>query len=389
MIDSFLRFTQELTGKVTLLSRLKLNDFRNLKSVELLFQPGFNLIIGPNGSGKTSLLEAIHVLSTGRSFRTTRLDPLISDGSANFVIFADTLADGVHYKIGLQRSANAAPLLRLNEQTQSSWSQVAACLPLQLVNSDSFSILEGGGKARRRFLDWALFHVEHSYLGDWRAYRRAITQRNILLKQKSSATAAQLDAWDSQIAVLGESIDQQRSALVNRFVPVLDQMLERLLPGVRIQFEYKRGWADDGELIQALRQFRDRDFRYGVTLNGPHRGDFVIKVNRHIATDALSRGQIKMLIFALKLAMGSVVKDTASHLSETENRSPLYLIDDLASELDPQNCQRIISYLHESGDQCIFTAITDTALSDVVDLTEASGKFHVEHGKILHSPAMV
>jgi len=363
---------------VALLSRLKLNDFRNLKSVELQFQPGFNLVYGPNGSGKTSLLEAIYVLSTGRSFRTTRLDPLIASDGTHFVIFAEVEDDASSHKLGLKRSANVAPLLRFNEQTQNSWSDVAVCLPLQLINSDSFSILEGGGKTRRRFLDWALFHVEHSYLMQWRAYRRVVSQRNILLKQKPANLNKLLDSWDVQLSELGEHIHQQRLGLLQKYLPELNKMTNKFLNGIDVEFDYKRGWAEDLSLMEALISSRSRDLRYGATLNGPHRGDFSLKVDRYLATDALSRGQTKMLIFALKFAMGEIVKTSSS---------PIYLIDDLASELDAANCARVTEHLYASKDQCMFTAITDDALQAVFDLTDSSGKFHVEHGKIAASPA--
>ena len=318
------------------------------------------------------------MLSTGRSFRTTRLDPLIASDGSHFVIFAEVLDASSSYKLGLKRSANGAPLLRFNELTQSNWADVAACLPLQLINSDSFSLLEGGGKTRRRFLDWALFHVEHSYLMQWRAYRRVVSQRNILLKQKPANMDKLLDSWDIQLNELGEYIHDQRLQLVEKYLPELRKLTSKFLNGIDVELEYKRGWPEDLSLMEALASSRTRDLRYGATLNGPHRGDFSLKVERYLATDALSRGQTKMLIFALKFAMGEIVKTSTN---------PLYLIDDLASELDSANCARVTEHLYASKDQCVFTAITADALSAVFDLTEASGKFHVEHGKIAASLA--
>lgn len=371
---------------MALLSRVKLNGFRNLESVELCLAPGFNLFIGANGSGKTSLLEALHVLGTGRSFRTNKLDPLINDLSDHFVIFTEINEGGIANKVGLKRSRNASPVLRFNEQTQASWSLVAAALPLQLINSDSFAILEGGGKARRRFLDWALFHVEHSYLIDWRAYRRVVAQRNILLKQRGPKMSSQLDAWDNEMGLLGEIIHRRRVTLIDSFQAQLQILLDRLLPGLDFQLEYRKGWPEQASLIEVLQKTRDRDLRYGVSLSGPHRGDFSIRVNRHAATDTLSRGQTKLLVIALKLAMGELVK-VAAGSSNRPTGGPLYLIDDLAAELDVGNCSKVISYLHEQNDQCLFTAITESALPGVTDLIEASGKFHVEHGKISACPA--
>lgn len=377
---------------MTLLSRIKLNDFRNLESVELDLVPGFNLFFGANGSGKTSLLEAIYVLSAGRSFRTSRLEPLVREAADNFVIYAETIQGrDVLNRIGLKRLRlpGSAPLLRLNEQTLSSWALVASCLPVQLINTDSFSILEGGGKARRRFMDWALFHVEPSYLSIWRLYRRAVTQRNALLKQKVSGSVSMLDAWDVEVSTLGNKIHEYRQSLIQKFIPILEETVRRFLPDTNIDFEYKRGWSDDAELLSTLKVSRQRDLRYGITLNGPHRADFALKISRVLVTDMLSRGQTKMLIFALKLAMGEVIKSYANNAAGDLLKSPVYLIDDLAAELDEENCNKVIQYLYESTDQCLFTAITQRALSSVDDLVAASGKFHVEHGKIFTSPATV
>lgn len=371
---------------MALLSRLKLNDFRNLESVELCLSPGFNLFIGPNGSGKTSLLEALHVLGTGRSFRTNKLDPLINDRADHFVIFAETIDGNVSNKIGLKRARNSTPFLRFNEHTQNSWSLVATALPLQLINSDSFAILEGGGKARRRFLDWALFHVERSYLADWRAYRRVVAQRNILLKRRGPSMSSQLDAWDNEMGTLGEILHNRREALLEKFQVQLQVLLSRLLPGLEPSLEYKKGWPEQTGLLEVLQNTRDRDLRYGISLSGPHRGDFTIRINRHAATDSLSRGQTKLLVIALKLAMGQVVKASPKSPSQRAE-GPLYLIDDLAAELDTDNCCKVVSYLHEQNDQCLFTAINASALPGVSDLIEASGKFHVEHGKISACPA--
>lgn len=373
--------------------RLKLNNFRNLKSIELFLSPGINLFVGANGSGKTSLLEALHVLGTGRSFRTTRFDPLIANESDHFMIFAEvaeTLGSAV--KIGLKRNKKAGPpLLRLNEHSQNSWSQVAASLPLQLINSDSFCILEGGGKVRRRFLDWALFHVEQSYLSDWRDYRRVVSHRNTLLKQKRFSLGTELDAWDAEMAVLGETIHQHRLRLIGVFEPEFKSVIEKFLPRVQIDFEYRSGWVDSdtSRLGEVLKLTRDRDIRYGMSLSGPHRGDFSLKTEGRLATDTLSRGQTKMLIFALKLAMGNIIKNLKQPSSKQLVNRPIYMIDDLAAELDEENSLKIINYLAESGDQCIFTAISELALKRVSELSEASGKFHVEHGKITSSPAMV
>lgn len=367
------------------LCKLKVDGFRNLKSVDLHLSPRFNFLIGQNGSGKTSFLETIHVLSVGRSFRTHKLDPLVCVDSAEFFVYGELLNGR---RLGLQRNRVGSPALRLDGVSQTSWSDVATLLPLQIINTDSFNLLEGGGKTRRRFLDWAMFHVEHTFLQDWRAYRRIVTQRNVLLKQRPRDLQEQLNAWDSELARLATSIHQRRSALILEYLPVFEALIATFLPTLVTTFVYLPGWDSYTPLSQALSESRERDIRYGMTLLGPHRADFQIKIGKHQATEVLSRGQIKMLVCALKLSMGQYIK-TKYWSTGNQTYQTIYLIDDLAAELDPANCAKVVAHLDRTDDQCFFTAIEEASLSSVSELTESSGKFHVEHGKIRTSKAAV
>lgn len=359
-------------------SRLKVNGFRNLREVDIQTAKQINLFVGQNGSGKTSALEAIHVLSVGRSFRTHKLEPLVGTDSNEFLIYAE-LAE--KHRIGLNRKRTGNPSLRLDGETQSSWATIAALLPLQVINTDSFSLLEGGAKARRRFLDWGMFHVEHSSLSDWRSYRRIVSQRNVLLKQRAKDLQVQLDAWDLDLARFANSIHLRRTALFDLFSPLFQKLVKIFLPKFEITLEYIPGWNVHSSFESALLESRVRDVRYGMTLLGPHRADFQVRIERHLATDVLSRGQVKMLVCALKFSMGHLIK--SRYFSDGKrNYQSIYLVDDLAAELDSANCETVIKYLLETGDQCFFTAIDEISLPMVADLTESSVKFHVEHGKI-------
>lgn len=356
--------------------------FRNLQSVDLELSPGFNVFSGINGSGKTSVLEAIHVLSVGRSFRTQKIDPLVCHSEKDFLIFADLADEG---KLGLLKARNGRKELKYSGQIQKSWQDVAAALPLQILNSESFLLLEGGGRVRRRFLDWAVFHVEHSYLRDWRAYRRGIAHRNSLLKssQQVASLEAQLDAWDLELAILGESIHRRRAAVVEAFSLILAELIALFLPARDISLEYKAGWDSSMPFSQALREQRGRDLSYGMTTQGPHRGDFQVRLGRQLATELLSRGQLKMLVCALKIAMGQFLHVQANARQDrSEGRRCIYLIDDLASELDQGNRARVMAILAEQGAQCLLTAVEADDLSLPAEVSERSGKFHVEHGKI-------
>jgi DNA replication and repair protein RecF len=360
------------------LNRIKVDNFRNLKTVDVALQPGVNLFYGDNGSGKTSFLEAVHVLSVGKSFRTARVDPLLADGSNQFLIYGE-LDSGD--RIGLVRQLASAPALRLNTETQTSWKDVASLLPLQVLNSESFLLVEGGAGVKRRFMDWAMFHVEHSYLELWRSYRRILQHRNALLKLHAKDIFNQLDIWDVELAKVGEHIHLHREILFQKFLPVLYGTVSDLLPSPPVSVEYKKGWEQDVGLRQALYQSRQKDIRYRVTGCGPHRADLLLTCDSSPVSEFLSRGQIKLLACAIKISM-------SKHLSSIKidkgitSHATIFLIDDLAAELDEYSSHSVLAALQKTNDQCIFTAITCEALSWVAELTQTSGKFHVEHGKI-------
>lgn len=349
--------------------------FRNLVDVDLAPSPRFNLLYGVNGSGKTSLLEAIHVLSVGRSFRTHKIDPLVAYDQADFLVFADIGNGG---RVGLQKSRNGRTELKLDGEQQRTWQLVAARMAVQVINSESFSLLEGGAKVRRRFLDWAVFHVEHNFLTDWRSYRRCVSHRNSLLKQRVSNLDVQLRPWDYEISKLGEVIHQRRQILLEGYTGLLAERVKQYLPHLNIELEYKAGWDTDRTLLEVLSESRDKDVRYGMTLAGPHRADFQVKVDRHLAIEVLSRGQLKMLVCAIKLSMG----DFISRNYTDQPYQCIYLLDDLAAELDKANRDIVIASLAETNSQCFFTAVQDQDLDSLTDLMDTSGKFHVEHGKI-------
>ena len=144
------------------LSRISVTGIRNLQPVTLNPSPRVNILYGDNGSGKTSLLEAIHLLGMARSFRSTRLTPVISHDQSNCTVFGLVeMVNGQSSALGISRDRNGEARIRINGQSVRSATELAEALPLQLINPDSFRLLEGAPKLRRQFLDWGVFHVEH------------------------------------------------------------------------------------------------------------------------------------------------------------------------------------------------------------------------------------
>ncbi|SHI23692.1 DNA replication/repair protein RecF [Ferrimonas marina] len=348
------------------LSRLQIQHFRNIQSASLEPAGGLNLIHGVNGSGKTSVLEAIWFLSVGRSFRTHLAHRSIAHDQSQFTLFT-RLSEGD--RLGLQRQRDGDNDVRINGERPQRLSDLAALLPLQLISPESFALLLDGPKARREFIDWGAFHSDPQFIGVWSRYRRLLKQRNQLLRQQ--APARQIAIWDQQMAHYGQWLTERRSRWVNSLNGALEGIIRQFLPDVPIQVSFSQGWDTKTELEQLLQQSLERDVQLGYTVSGPHKADLRLRVDKLPAQDNLSRGQLKLLVCALKIAQGVV-------LGQQQQRRCVYLVDDLASELDQGRRTLLLEQLQQTGNQVFVTAIEPEQLA----MVRWDKKFHVEHGRI-------
>lgn len=354
--------------------KLQITHFRNLSQETLLPSTSINLVVGENGSGKSSILEAIHFLGLGRSFRNTQQTPLIQHGQRACTVYGE-LDNGV--TLGASRSLDDPPQIRVcGEKTQSS-GELAARLPLQLINAEAFKLLEGGPKTRRQFIDWGVFHVEHDFQHHWREFRRCLQNRNVLLKRKASQT--EIAPWSAEFVRHAREIDNHRKVYLEGFLPHLESLVGTLIPLPGLSFNYYCGWNEEHGLAATLERGLDRDLILGHTAAGPQRADLKIRLGGQDASDILSRGQQKLLVSAMKLAQGAF-------LSLSRQQQCLYLIDDLPAELDRENRERVCRLLRELGGQLFLTGtdreeLETTVLGGGFDTNE--GKlFHVKHGRI-------
>ncbi len=196
------------------LGPLSIQNLRCLRQAELELHPGRNLIIGANGSGKTSLLEAIFLLGRGRSFRTRNSERLISHGETRLVVFGRTLppeAPAAPTALGVQITRGEPTVAKIQGEFARSLADLSEALPVQVIDPGVHKLVEDSAFRRRRWMDWATFHVEQGFVEVWASYTRALKQRNAVLKQAPSAgvaAAAQLAAWDVELAQLGEKLGQ-------------------------------------------------------------------------------------------------------------------------------------------------------------------------------------
>ncbi|MCG8416283.1 MAG: DNA replication/repair protein RecF [Pseudomonadales bacterium] len=335
--------------------------------------PSLNLIHGENGSGKTSLLEAVHVLATGKSFRSSLVDPLIQEGAPEAVIFAENTE---HTSFGLKKPRNQKHQLKLGGTTQTNWDEVARAIPTQILDSGSFQLLEGGPKARRRFLDWGVFHVEPQFVESWRRSRKALANRNRLLKSHP-LDEPQLEPWNQELVTSAEKMHAARRSYMEQLIPVFQdihvQLVGQNLSDLTI--EYKRGWDEESGLAEALKVNLAQDLKYGSTQLGPHRADIEMRIGKRKAIELLSRGQQKLLVCALKIAQGKL-------LSAAIGRQCIYLVDDLPAELDRENRERVLTQLLKLDSQLFVTCVDLTALDFIRLEPPKLATFHVERGII-------
>lgn len=352
------------------LSHLEIKSFRNLHQVNLQPIDKFNIFYGENGSGKTSLLEAIYHLGIGRSFRTHLHNRVIQAGQDRFSVFGK-IADDI--PIGIERSRDDSFNIRLAMKAVTSISSLAEVLPLQLIDPNCHLLINAGPSVRRKFIDWGVFHVEHNdFLQHWRKFQRIIKQRNAALKQKADKKEVLL--WSDDFVKSANVIDKLRKNYIKQYQSVLSGILERLLEVKDIHVEYKAGWDSETDLNTVLVESLDKDIRLGYTHYGPHRADLRIMVGATPANEVLSRGQQKMLASAMKIAQAELLKRLTA-------RKCVFLIDDLPSELDDKSRQNLSGVLSEIDAQVFVTGIEKNALMKLFN-HEDSKMFHVEHGNI-------
>lgn len=360
------------------LTRLDIRNLRRLEPLSIAPGPSLNWITGDNGAGKTSLLEAIHLLAYGRSFRGPVRDGLIRTGAEALEVFAEweESASPRLRRVGL-RHAGQSWEGKLDGEPAAALGELCAALAVVTFEPGSHALIAGSGEPRRRWVDWGLFHVEQDFLPLWRRYARALKQRNALLKSRPKPD--QLDVWEHELAEAGEPLTSRRERYLERLQVRLASVASDLLPSLGLAtLQFQPGWRrQDLSLADALLLARERDLITGHTSVGPHRADWRIDYAARPAREALSRGQAKLTALACLLAQ-------AEDYAELRGEWPVVALDDLASELDRQHQQQLLDRLQRSGAQ-IF--ITGTELPEYAENNPEKAWFHVEHGQILRKPA--
>lgn len=354
------------------LEKLVIHQFRNINSANLIFNKKINFIVGANGSGKTSLLEAIYFLGLGRSFRTRLSNRVVNYEHNEFILYSEIDFQNVTIPIGLQKSQNGESILKINGANSKKLANLTQYLPLQLITPESHILISGSPKHRRAFIDWGVFYHDPLFYHNWARIKRLLKQRNAALKQCN--TYNELQVWDNELCLLSKEISAQRQTYFDLLIPLINTTIADFLPDVSVTSKFFCGWDKNNKSLQDyLIDNFNRDKQLGYTTAGPQKADVKFKINGLPIADVLSRGQLKLFVYALRFAQGLLLKSLS-------DKQCVFLIDDFSSELDQTKQQILAKHIINSDAQLFITVIEK---SDIKTFFEQERTvFHVECGKI-------
>jgi DNA replication and repair protein RecF len=364
-------------------ARLTTYNFRNLISVTIDLHPKLNFFVGNNGSGKSSLLEAIFFLGHGKSFRTSKVEHLASYETDNFVVSVKDVND---LQLGLSKNLQSGvTLIKINGERHARLSELAKNIAVQIVTPESFKLFFGGPKERRRFVELGMFHVKHDSTKQWREFNRVLKQRNACIRHNLDKTT--FDYWTAMFCQLSEEVADVRNEYITNLIVELPYWLELLLPSIadKVTVQYLQGWPQKKSLIDSLNDSHEREQAFGYSIYGAHKFDVKFLIAKQALESQLSRGQQKLFLLALTFAQAKLI-------ARVKRVKPILLIDDIGAELDANSRQSLSTALSVLDCQVIITAIEEGVLQPfitndlVIDKESSKNKyhmFHVEHGGIL------
>jgi DNA replication and repair protein RecF len=361
------------------LAELELHDFRTYPHLRVTFQASGAFLYGPNGCGKSNLLEAIHVLCVGRSQRATARAEMIAHGARAASlrgVFVDSSGDTrLEVGYGIDRDGR----LRLSLQgepvaTQREW---FGGRPVASFGPEDLALVAGAPAQRRRFLDMLASQIDARYLAALIAYNRALTNRNRLLASRT-ADSALLDVYEEHMAEQGAILYKERTGLVSLCQEFFAENYRVVCGGAEpaaLAYRAGCGAAERGTepwqmvFSKTLKNNRKRDLELGYSTRGPHRDDVLLSLDKYPARTLASQGQMRSLALALRLS--------ALQCLETRGATrAMLLVDDAFSELDDSRTARVFPLLR-SGGQVFLASPTDR-----IALDPPLPRYHVSRGKV-------
>ena len=362
-----------------ILKRISILNYKNLEQVELDFSAKMNCFIGQNGMGKTNLLDAVYYLS----FCKSATNPIDSQNMMHhqdfFVIqgFYETESgDAEEIYCGMKRRQKKQ--FKRNKKEYTRLSDHIGFIPLVMVSPSDAELISGGSEERRRFMDVVISQYDKEYLEALIRYNKALQQRNTLLKNEQGFDEELMEVWEEMMAASGEVVYRKRCAFIEEFIPIFQTFYSQISQNKEEVGLVYESHAQQGNLVQLLKESRQRDRIMGYSLKGIHKDDLLMQLEDYPIKKEGSQGQNKTYLIALKLAQFDFLRRTGSHTT------PLLLLDDIFDKLDASRVEQIVKLV--SGDKFGQIFITDTNrdhLDQIMQKIEGEYKvFSVEDGAI-------
>ena len=344
-----------------LIQQISLQDYRSYESLDLSLGEGLTAILGPNGVGKTNLLEAIALLGTLKSFRGAPTENLVRQGASQSIVRATGVRDGREVLIELELAKGRTRALVNRQRLQRSRDLLGA-MRVTVFAPDDLELIKSGPAIRRDFLDDLIVALDPKADAVIADVDRILKQRNALLRQSAGRlddmTAATLDVWDSKLAAAGAHLTIRRENTLSDLMPLAATAYAQLAGATTdVVASYQRSWSSD-EMADAIAAARNEDVRRGVSSVGPHRDDVSLRIDGFDSRTEASQGEQRTLALALRMAGHRLITDEVGE-------SPLLLLDDVLSELDPGRAHALLANLPPG--QTVITSASGLPTATVPD----------------------
>jgi len=342
-----------------------MTQFRNYSHAQIDFAPNMNIVFGPNGSGKTTVLEAIHCLTVTKSFRTAYDKQMVQHEEEYYQLEGEFVTGEDHEVIQLNYAMNQGKKLFINSREQSKLSSVVGRYPTVTLTPEDSEITFGPPVVRRKYVNKIMSQASPEHMGRLMRLQSVLKQRNAIIQEAADTQRSPdetfLSVYDDQLAGVAAEIEQARQRFLDRFEPTFQSVYADIYGKDRqVQFRFSPSVAYESdtqfftEFMETLRNRRNQELGFRRTVVGPQSDGYELYLDGRSLRQYGSQGEHKLVLIALKLAEGR-------YLKEEKGRAPIFLLDDLFAELDVERSQKVLHAIENPGQ----ILITSTDLADV------------------------